>query len=417
MNYKAILSKLVTLAFGEFSSKAFGFFTMVYLARVLGADNFGMVGFVSAISGYVLLFANFGIEQYAARLLATGQLRESGHLIGSVLKSRLFLSLIFIVPFIIFGILYSAQSVVQWLFIFQSLFILANAFNLQFYFIAEKKILTLAILKTSVSFSILLCSIIFVKSTSDLARVTFISGTVTLLFYASMVKYLFSKRIIVYSQYSFPNIVNMLKKSAPLGVSALMIQIYYSADIVFLGFTNPGIDLGYYTGVYRIILLFTAIPGIIYMIFLPDLAKINSGHFHHRITRNYIGLLFGLGCILPMIAYIFSRNIITLVLGISYIPAVGVFNISLLNVFLVFVNVSLAHLLIVWDKQHKYLTVVASGAIVNILSNIIMIPLFGIYGAAISTVFAECAVLVMTLFYHRTIFGLFKKEDLISCEV
>ena len=139
MNYKAILSKLVTLAFGEFSSKAFGFFTMVYLARVLGADNFGMVGFVSAISGYVLLFANFGIEQYAARLLATGQLRESGHLIGSVLKSRLFLSLIFIVPFIIFGILYSAQSVVQWLFIFQSLFILANAFNLQFYFIAEKK--------------------------------------------------------------------------------------------------------------------------------------------------------------------------------------------------------------------------------------------------------------------------------------
>ena len=54
----------------------------------------------------------------------------------------------------------------------------------------------------------------------------------------------------------------LVRHSFPLGVSALMIQIYHSADIVFLGFTNPGIQLGFYTGAYRIITLDQVDPGL-----------------------------------------------------------------------------------------------------------------------------------------------------------
>ena len=408
--FKTIFISFSQLAFGEFFSKVFGFFTMVYLARVLGAENFGLVGFVSTISAYVVLFANFGVEQYAARTLAASPLKENEQLIGNVIGSRFILSLLLFIPFIWFGIFYSNTSGEVWLFIFQSLFILACAFNLQFYFVAVKNISTLTLIKTAISSCILLCSYLFVKGPSDLPLVTLVSGTITLLAFLWSVRYVFHKERLHYKAFSFSNIFPLLKGAAPLGVSALMIQIYYSADIVFLGFTNPGVELGYYTGAYRIILLFTLIPGFFYSIFLPELAKITTDHFKNKYTQLYIGLLISFGCILSVVSYIWSAEIINLVLGKTYLPAVGVFKILLMNVFMVFVNVALGNLLIAWNKHNKYLLVVTSGAVANIACNIVLIPQYGIYGAAVSTVVAECAVFVAALYYTHTIFGLVNKE-------
>ena len=41
LSLKTVLINFSHLAFGEFSSKAFGFLTTVYLARVLGVEIFG----------------------------------------------------------------------------------------------------------------------------------------------------------------------------------------------------------------------------------------------------------------------------------------------------------------------------------------------------------------------------------------
>jgi O-antigen/teichoic acid export membrane protein len=85
----------------------------------------------------------------------------------------------------------------------------------------------------------------------------------------------------------------------------------------------------------------------------------------------------------------------------------NVFTILLVNLFMIFVNVSLAHLLVAWNHHKKYLIVVSSGAIANIACNIMLIPTYGIIGAAIATVCAEVVVLGTTLYYHNRLHGLF----------
>ena len=295
------------LAFGEFYSKVFGFFTIIYLARVLGAAGFGFYGFVSSVSTYFILFSNFGIEQYSSQRLASSNSLSTNNLIGTVIGARLLLSLFFICIFIGFGFFYSKNESELYLFIFQSIFIIAFAFNLQFYFVAFKNTLILALLKTSIGASIFFGSYFLIKSQSDLALVTLISGTTTLFFFVWAVWFVFHKEKLKMRFSSLHGILSLLKNSAPLGISALMIQIYYSADIVFLGFTNPGLELGYYTGAYRIILLFTAIPGLFYLTFLPDLAKITSNHFRMRSTRLYVGILICFGFILTVDSNIFAE--------------------------------------------------------------------------------------------------------------
>ncbi len=395
------------LAFGEFSSKAFGFLTMVYLAKTVGADQFGKVGFVVTVASYVILVANFGIEQYATQKLSSVRVNDDFSLLGHVISTRVILSSILIIPFNVFGIFYAESKEVLWLFRFQSIFILAYAFSLQFYLVSQRRIASLAAIKVLTAAVILIATWMFVKNSKDLSLVTLVSGVTTFVLFLIALRIVLKKDALRFSIPSFSGIGNLLRNAAPLGVSAFMIQIYYSADIVFLGFTHPGEELGYYTGAYRLILILTMISGFIYQIFLPDLAKLTGNYFQQIQTRTYIAVMICTGGIVSTVSYIWAYDIINISLGSEYIPAVGVFTILLLNVFMVFVNVSFGSLLIIWNRHKEYLIVVTAGAMTNVVSNIILIPKYGIYGAAISTVAAECTVFLTALYFNQKIYGLF----------
>jgi O-antigen/teichoic acid export membrane protein len=377
---------------------------------VLGADGFGMYGFVGAVSAYFVLFSNFGIEQYAAQQLSTKDIPEKDPLIETVIGARLLLSTVSVLAFLVFGFSYSHTQSVLFLFVFQSILIIAFTFNIQFYLVAANKIKFLSLLKGVISLVILLCIVAFVVDSNDLPKVSLISGIITLSFFMWSVYYILSNasRSIVIPTYR--EICALIKNAAPLGVSALMIQIYHSADMIFLGFTNPGIELGYYTGAYRIINVLTIIPGLFYLIYLPELSKISKKYFSSNRTKEYIIITIGSGLLITAVCYIYSLELITFLLGEEYLPAKDVFIILLANTFLVFVNVSLAHLLIAWNQHKKYLVVVSSGAITNIAGNILLIPLYGIVGAAFATVCAEAVVLGTTLYYHHNLHDLFISE-------
>jgi O-antigen/teichoic acid export membrane protein len=407
MKFRSIISNFTMLAFGEFSSKAFGFLTTVYLARVLGVEGFGFYGFVSSVSTYVILFSNFGIEQYSAQRLSVSNSSSKDNLIGTVLGTRSMLSVLFIFLFIVFGYFYSNNESEFLFFIFQTTFILAFAFNLQFYFVALKQIKILALLKIGTSLAIFLCSVFFIANSSDLSKVSLINGIITLSFFMIGLKYAIGRKDWNLKLPTIKNIRLLLKTAAPLGISALMIQIYHSADIVFLGFTNPGVELGYYTGAYKIITVLSSIPGIFYLVFLPELSKITSKYFSSQHTKRYIVIVIFCGTLITVFCYLYSVQLITVLLGEEYRPAVDVFHILLINVFLIYANVALAQLLIAWNQHKKYLVIVSAGATVNIIFNIIFIPLYGIIGAAIATVFAELAVLIVTIYYHIRFHGLF----------
>jgi O-antigen/teichoic acid export membrane protein len=374
---------------------------MAYLARTLGVERFGFIGFVSSISAYVILFANFGIENSSTQQLSSDRGLVSRRTIGTIIGTRSLLSIIFIIPFIVFGFYYSQTMSEKLFFVFQSIVIFAYSFNLQYYFVAVREVKTLAFIRTGSAFLILAATYCFIMGPSDLQYVALVSGCVTLLFYLWSVRHVFKELGGAFSIPTFVDMKTLVRRSFPLGVSALMIQIYFSADIVFLGFTNPGVQLGYYTGAYRIINLISAVPALIYLTYVPDLAKITEGHSISKATREYIAVVIGSGVVIVGICFYFSRNIISLILGAQFAPSRTVFQILLLNALLIYINVAVAHLLMAWGEHRSYLLVVSSGAAVNIVLNFVLIPLYGINGAAVATVCAEAAVCVAAWYHLR----------------
>jgi O-antigen/teichoic acid export membrane protein len=408
LSLKSILINFSHLAFGEFASKAFGFLTTVYLARTLGADEFGQFGFISAVSAYVILFSNFGIEQYSAQRLSLADESDTGKMIATVIITRFILTIVFIVPYLLFGYLFAKSLDEYFLFAIQSILIFSFALNIQFFFIAVKKIRQIAFIKITISVLVLVGTVLFVKGKGDLISALFVNGIVSLVVFSGAVFYSYSS---IGSRFIAPtgnDIIALIRNAAPLGLSAFMIQLYHSADIIILGFTDPGVQLGYYTGAYRIINVLTILPGLFYVIFLPDLTKISENYFQSSITKRYIRIQMAAGIIITGLFFISPSTVISLLLGKEYLPAELSFTILLVNVFFVFVNVALAHLFIAWGRHKIYLLIVTSGALVNVAFNVLLIPQYGIVGAAIATVCAEVAVLCVALWYHINVHRLFK---------
>ncbi len=78
------------LAAAELISKGIAFFTTVYIARVLGPENFGKLGFAQAVLSYFILIVSLGFDVYGAREIARNKENTKKLLVNiTVLKSIL----------------------------------------------------------------------------------------------------------------------------------------------------------------------------------------------------------------------------------------------------------------------------------------------------------------------------------------
>src|SRR5262245_64309357 len=63
---------ILRLSIGDLLAKIFSFLAFVYLARVLGVEDYGTLEFARALLVYVLVFGDLGLEFWATRQAARG---------------------------------------------------------------------------------------------------------------------------------------------------------------------------------------------------------------------------------------------------------------------------------------------------------------------------------------------------------
>ena len=124
--------------------------------------------------------------------------------------------------------------------------------------------------------------------------------------------------------------------------------------------------------------------------------------------------MFIIGSILSLLVLTFSGFFIQTAYGSKYIPSIPVLNILMITVLLMFMNTIFYPALVSWKKEKIVMYAIATGGIINIILNIILIPAYGAMGAAWSTVFSELGVLVGLVFITKRLIGkLFMKEKVI----
>lgn len=403
---KKVLSNFIALSFGEASSKILGFLTTVYLARRLGTDSFGEYAFVLAIYSYFALLANPGFETVGTREVAKGKYSVE-ILFGSIFVLRILFSIISFVLLLICALLFHFENAIRVLLITQGLNLLLTPLLIQFIFrgLTEMKYVSLARILQSGIFLTFVVFFVREKDALFYLPILFLVSTVVSL---GPLFVLYRRRFGSFSLSTSDETRRcILRVSTMVGVSSFMILIYYNLDSVMLGFLRSSHEVGLYTAAYKVVLLLIAVPGIILDSFFPFLSKNRNEEGYEKMLQKYFNVMFVVGVPVGFIGYFVSDWVIQMLFDNSFQPAAMPLRILFFNVSFVFINMAYANPLLAWGEEKAYLKVVMSGAITNLISNVLLIPPYGMVGAAISTLASEVVVFIVARneFYQRVEFS------------
>lgn len=165
-------------------------------------------------------------------------------------------------------------------------------------------------------------------------------------------------------------------------LTALLITLNYSVDVFFLKHLGTSIELGLYSTAVGIVNYFWLIPDSFKEVLLSKIARdysIKSTMFAIKIS------VFSV-IIIIMFFIIFGKFAISLLYGTDFL------NAYLVTIILSFGAVSMVYykmigvILLSEGKRWIYFFSLLISVIINVISNIILIPIFGMYGAACSSV-------------------------------
>lgn len=183
----------------------------------------------------------------------------------------------------------------------------------------------------------------------------------------------------------------------PLGFFMITLNLYTYIDTVILGIVRSDAETGWYAAAYRIYEGLTYAPAVLSAVLTPRFSYLfvhDRPALHAQFVRALLGAAtLGLG--LGGAALWFARPVVTLLFGASYAPAVAPLQVLSGGAALVFCTWILHAAAIATNLDRRLLTTTAVGLGSNVALNLLMIPRWGIAGAAWATVLAEAVTVTL----------------------
>ena len=225
------------------------------------------------------------------------------------------------------------------------------------------------------------------------------------------IAYRYQKLGSFYRHFDMTTAKQLLKDSWPLIFSGLVIMIYMRIDQIMIKEMLGEREVGLYSAAVRLSEVWYFIPTIITTSLFPSIInakKVSEQLYYTRLQRLYAFMIWlAIAIALPMT--FLSNWLVTLLYGAAYGEAGQVLMINIWAGVFVFIGVASSKWFISEGLQ-KHLTInTVVGAIVNVLLNLLLIPRYGIYGAAIATVISQAlASYFMNLMFQRTRLNFFR---------
>jgi O-antigen/teichoic acid export membrane protein len=405
---RRVLKNFASLTFADLFCKALAFLGVVYLARVLGAEGFGRIEFAQAIVVFFLLAANQGITTFGSREIA----KEKGDIktyANHILAMRLLLALISYVFLVVFTLLVGQPAEVKNLLLLYGLALFTFSLTLDWIFQGIEKMEYVALGRMISQMVYVGGLFLLVRSSVQILRVPIINIAAAM-FGAVLLLSIFIKSYgDIKLRYDRDLWKRILKQSIPMGVSFILIKIYYTFDTVMLGFIKGEEVVGWYNATYKVVLLFISFANLFGSAIFPVLSRSykESPSQFQRFVFQFSRVTILIGLPIAVGGTILGGQIIRFVYGPIYQPSIIPLQILIWSVFTVYLNCSFAFSLLACDRQKEYMYSVLAGALINLALNFALIPKYGMIGAGIATITCEVVVLVLILFYSMKVVNIF----------
>lgn len=390
---------ILRLASGDLVAKALSFLAFVYLARILGVSNFGILEFASSVLAYLLLLADGGLEMWGTREAA--KTADLPALAERILPFRLLLACIAFAILLIVLPLFPPYPQLRMVILLYGLSVFAQAISLKWVFMGQQAMARVA--RGLVIGQVLFAAAVLlaIHSPAGLLWIPVLrlgGDLVTAVYFARWFRR-------VYGRLPFKMTLGgvALAPALTLGLSQAMGLLNYNFDSVLLGFMRGPTLVGWYNAAYKLILIGLTFP-ITYVVGLfPSLSRSfaeNHEEFRLLVRRSVeLWLVF----IVPLVVGgIFLANpVIQFLYGSEYAQASTPLKILVWSAALVTLRMVYSNSLRATGFQRLDLGCAMTSAGLNVALNFILIPRYGMVGAASATVSADVVWFTLAFYYFR----------------
>ncbi len=377
----------------------FGFFTVIYTARYLGAGGFGILSLALSITAIFAMFIDMGLSTFMVREIARDKSIADKY-IPNVALMRIILSFLTIGLIILIVNIINYPEIVKIVIYIVTISVIINAFSGIFssIFQANEKMEYLSISMLIPSVSLLLGTLIGVYYKFTIiyfAYLYIISSCLVLGFItiAYLWKFKFPKVKIDWSIWK-----PTLKEAWPFGVAALSGVLYTYIDSILLSIIEGTTVVGFYSAAYRLMLVVLFIPNTANTVIFPVMSKLfkSSSDSLKVINKRYFKYMIIISIPMGFGTTLLADKIILLIYGTSYINSIIALQILIWTMVFTFVGASFVQVLQSINKQLIITKIAGICVIINIILNLILIPKFSFVGASIATVATEIILVVYT---------------------
>lgn len=185
-------------------------------------------------------------------------------------------------------------------------------------------------------------------------------------------------------------VITLLRDGWPLILSGLAIMVYMRIDQIMLGQIDGDAAVGIYTAAVRISEVWYFIPTAIVASVFPSMISVRKrgNLIYQRRFQMLYDLMAFLSLVVALPMTFLSGTIVTLLFGEAYSSAGAVLAVHVWAGIFVSLGVASARWFLLENLLSSLFYRTVIGAIVNVGLNLILIPAFGVVGAAIATLFS-----------------------------
>lgn len=373
--------KVFRIAFGDILGRGLGFFTTIYLARVLGAESFGIITVALSFLGYSIWFADLGLLNIGAREMAKPE-QERAFRASEIFLLKILLGLVVLLLIQLIIPQLDIETTQKKVILLFSYSLIPYAFLMEWYYNGKQFFGKVALSKIIHGLSYFVLIILLVHSEDNIQAVpvlyiSAVSASALLLLSFSFKENPFKLRI-----RGIQSLKELLGTASVLGLGTFFSQVLQLLPPLAIGFLLSVKDAGLYGAAIRIIFIVMLLDKIFVNLLLPNLSSqwiANKELSIKHLNKVYRILLF-IGGTCSLAIAIAAPDIIPLVYGESFIESSGVLSILTILLFFTFQNSLFSFGLIAIGKDREFLnSTILSGSL-----TILMVLLSANFGSLLT---------------------------------
>lgn len=404
MSKKEPLSKKLTLGIfyllsSSVTSIGLNVITIGLVARKLGVDNFGLYSAILSFVGLFQFLSDFGLNK---TLLKFGSIDKEKAQIS--FGNALFIKSVLILPLLalitLFGFFAGFRNEKMVILGFFAIGLIFDSYGMVFSSIRRilgdfKLISFFRVLKTAINLLIIFIALSVNNSVISLAFANMLLCLVV--FVISLINTI----LLLKPKLNLTLIKDFFKDSIIFSFNDFFLNLYEKISTVLLSFFNSMHSVGIYSAALKFTRVGNLLPNQVKFALLPTMYRIleegekereKGGKGDGGKQRVFIILLKYMAIFstpFVILIYFFSDSIIHVVFGRKYdlsIPLVKLFS---LFIYLRFIETPFNLFYIAMNKHKNMVYCQGIATLLNIILNLILIPLFSAYGACAATLVSE----------------------------